>query len=110
MSALRTGATSRRAVAAFVASTPVTLFFKNEAEFASCHARVGKLQVFFFCLTGTADNGAVAVATLKNASAWEDGARGGRPLRRNGGAGRVLATGQAGRRRQPTLFFAQRAD
>ena len=55
------------------ATIPLTLFFKNEDEFATFNTRVGKQPIFFFCLNGTLANGAVSVGTQKNMSSWKEG-------------------------------------
>ena len=50
------------------ASLPLTLFFKDAAEFASFKQYVGKTPLLFMCLTGSSKDGKVSVATLKDQS------------------------------------------
>ena len=50
------------------ASLPLTLFFKNAAEFASFKQHVSKTPLLFMCLTGGSKDGKVSVSTLKNQS------------------------------------------
>ena len=50
------------------ASLPLTLFFKDAAEFASFKQYVGKTPLLFMCLTGSRKDGKVSVATLKDQS------------------------------------------
>ena len=47
------------------ATTPLTLFFKNETEFESFEKHIGKKPVLFMCLNGNLDNGEVKVTTVK---------------------------------------------
>ena len=57
------------------ASLPLTLFFKDAAEFASFKQYVGKTPLLFMCLTGSRKDGKVSVSTLKNES-WRQEALG----------------------------------
>ena len=57
------------------ASLPLTLFFKDAAEFASFKQYVGKTPLLFMCLTGSRKDGKVSVSTLKNES-WRQEAVG----------------------------------
>lgn len=50
------------------ASLPLTLFFKDAAEFASFKQYVGKTPLLFMCLTGSSKDGKVSVTTLKDQS------------------------------------------
>ena len=50
------------------ASLPLTLFFKDAAEFASFKQYVGKTPLLFMCLTGNNKDGNVSVSTTKNQS------------------------------------------
>ena len=54
------------------ASLPLTLFFKDAAEFASFKQYVGKTPLLFMCLTGSSKDGEVSVATTKNQSWWQE--------------------------------------
>ena len=57
------------------ASLPLTLFFKDAAEFASFKQYVGKTPLLFMCLTGSRKDGKVSVSTLKDQS-WRQEAVG----------------------------------
>ena len=57
------------------ASLPLTLFFKDAAEFASFKQCVGKTPLLFMCLTGSNKDGKVSVSTLKDQS-WRQEAVG----------------------------------
>ena len=48
------------------ASLPLTLFFKDAAEFASFKEYVGKTPLLFMCLAGSSKDGKVSVATVKD--------------------------------------------
>ena len=48
------------------ASLPLTLFFKDAAEFASFKQYVGKTPLLFMCLTGSCKDGQVNAATVKD--------------------------------------------
>ena len=50
------------------ASLPLTLFFKDAAEFASFKEYVGKTPLLFMCLTGSRKDGKVSVSTVKDQS------------------------------------------
>jgi ribulose bisphosphate carboxylase small subunit len=53
------------------ASLPLTLFFKDAAEFASFKEYVGKTPLLFMCLTGSKKDGKVSVATVKDQFWWQ---------------------------------------
>ena len=53
------------------ASLPLTLFFKDAAEFGSFKQYVGKTPLLFMCLTGSIKDGGVNVATVKDQFWWQ---------------------------------------
>ena len=56
------------------ASLPLTLFFKDAAELASFKSWTCKTPVLFMCLVGSAKDGNVSVATIKQQSWWQEAA------------------------------------
>ena len=53
------------------ASLPLTLFFKDAAEFGSFKQYVGNTPLLFMCLTGSIKDGRVNVATVKDQFWWQ---------------------------------------
>ena len=65
---------SKQETATEYASLPLTLFFKDAAELTTFKHCVGKTPLLFMCLTGDSKDGKVSVATIKNASWWQEAA------------------------------------
>ena len=57
-----------------LATIPLTLFFKNDAEFAAFQNYIGKTPLLFVCLNGNAKGGEMQVTTLKEHSYWQEAA------------------------------------
>ena len=55
-----------------LATVPLTLFFKNDADFATFELHVAKTPLLFMSLSGTIASGAVCVATVKEQSFWKE--------------------------------------
>ena len=65
---------SKQETATEYASLPLTIFFKDAAELIAFKHCVGKTPLLFMCLTGDSKEGKVSVATIKNASWWQEAA------------------------------------